>query len=364
MSNERSGYIDQWRGISVLAVVFYHANPVIFLFHTPLQTSSAAAVQVCITRLGLLGVDTFFVISGFLITQLLLKEENRTGSISLAAFYVRRASRILPPMLIYVLTAMVASGVGIMRLEPVEGMKAVSFLCNTSLVHCAYPFGHFWTLGIEEQFYLVWPLLLVMSGRFRVPLVTVSMIVAATCATISSLVIRDWYNNGLAVYCLASGVLFALSPRFRAVFAAVKRIRTWALLIPLLLLTPVCSDGHWDFGHPVALLAIPPILVCVVLARDGNVLGPQVSEALRKVGLMSYSLYIWDCFGLWHYVYPILRGLSVLAVPLAWVSYRYIELPFIALGRQWSKAILERSISPPHRLPILPEIRAAAVKTD
>jgi len=341
MSNGRSGYIDQWRGMSVLAVIFYHANPVIFLFHTQLPTSIAASVQVCVTRLGQLGVDTFFVISGFLITQLLLKEENQTSSISLAAFYVRRATRILPAMLIYVLTAMIASAVGITRLEPIEGMKAISFLCNTSLVHCAYPFGHFWTLGLEEQFYLLWPLLLVTSGRFRVPLVTVTMLVAATCAMIPSLVIRDCYNNGLAVYCLSSGVLFALSPKFRAGFATVKKIRTWALLIPLLLVTPVSSDGHWDFGHPVALLAIPPILVSVVLARDGNVFGPQLSEALRKVGLASYSLYIWDSFGMWQYVYPIFRVLSVLAMPFAWISYRYVEMPFIAAGRRWSKAIVE-----------------------
>jgi peptidoglycan/LPS O-acetylase OafA/YrhL len=341
MSNERSGYLDQWRGVSVLAVVIYHANPDRFLFDPHISASIAESLELFIARLGPLGVDTFFVISGFLITRLLLKEESQNGSVCLAAFYVRRATRILPAMLAYVLTVMAASAAGLIRLEPMAGVKAVSFLCNTSLVTCAYQFGPFWTLGVEEQFYLLWPLLLIMSGRFRVPLAAITMVVAAICAMIPSLVVRDNYNNGLAVYCLSSGVLFALSQKFRAFFAAVKRIPPWALLIPLLLVTPLCSDGHWKFGHPVALLTTAPILVAVVLARDGNIFGPQLSEALRKVGLASYSLYIWHWFATWHYVSPLLRGLSVFAVPFAWLSYRYIEPPFIAAGQRWSKAIIE-----------------------
>lgn len=341
MSNERSAYLDQWRGISVLAVVIYHANPDRFLFDTRISPSITDSLELFIARLGPLGVDTFFVISGFLITRLLLKEESLTGSVSLAAFYVRRATRILPAMLAYVLTVLIASAAGLIRAEPMAGVKAVSFLCNTSLVTCAYQFGQFWTLGIEEQFYLLCPLLLVMAGRFRVQLAAMTMVVAAICAMVPSLVVREHYNNGLAVYCLSSGVLFALSERFRTLFEAVKRIPTWILLMPLFLLTPLCSGGSWKFGNPVALLATAPILAAVVLARDGSVFGPQLSEAVRKVGLVSYSLYIWHWFATWHYVSPMLRGLSVLAIPFTWLSYRYVERPFIAAGQRWSKAIIE-----------------------
>jgi len=340
MPSERSGYIDQWRGLSVLAVVVFHVNPERLLFGTGIPTPIAALLVSCIARLGPLGVDTFFVISGFLITRLLLQEESKTGSISLAAFYVRRATRILPAMLVYVLTVMIASAAGLMRLEPIEGVKAVSFLCNTSFLPCALQFIPFWTLSVEEQFYLMWPLLLIISGPFRVPLVVMTAVVAATCAVMPSLIVRDRFNNGLAVYCLSSGVLFALSDRFRAAFATVKRIPTWSLLAPLLLVTPLYEDGHWIFGHPAALLATAPILVSVVLARDGNLFGSQLSEALRKLGLLSYSLYIWHWLATWPYVSSMFRVLAVLAIPCAWMSYRYIELPFIAAGRRWSKAIM------------------------
>lgn len=340
MSNERSGSLDQWRGIAVLAVVFYHANPLTPLFHAHIPMAIASSVQVCVTRLGQLGVDTFFVISGFLITRLLLNEEDQTGSISLAAFYVRRATRILPAMFLYVLTALAASAAGLTRLEPMEGVKAASLLCNTPLMHCAHSFNHFWTLGVEEQFYLLWPLLLVISGRFRVPLVAITMLVGAICAMIPSLIVRGLYYNGLAVYCLSSGVMFALSPEFRAAFAAVKKIPIWALLI-LLQLFPVYDDGHWNFGYRVAFLIVAPILVSLVLARDGTLFGPRLSEAVRKIGLLSYSIYIWDSFGMWPYVSPAFKAMSVLAMPFAWISYRYVERPFIALGRRWSTAIIE-----------------------
>ncbi len=345
MSIDRSGHIDQWRGLSVLAVVAFHANPARFMPDAPISNRFIILLEFCIGRLGPLGVDAFFVISGFLITRLLLNEESQTGSISLKAFYVRRATRILPALLVYVLTVLTMGAAGVTRLGATDGAKAVSFLCNTSLVGCPDQFGQLWTLGIEEQFYLLWPLLLILSGRFRLPLVMMTMIVAAVCSMLPGLVLYDHANNGLSVYCLCSGVLFALSPRFRAVFQA-TRIPTWILVVPLLLLTPTIREGRWVYGHPVTLLIIPPILVCVVLARDGNVFGPRLSEGLRQIGLVSYSLYLWNWFATWpssDYLSPAFRALSVLALPFAWVSYLYVERPFIAAGKRWSTAILEKS---------------------
>ena len=220
MSNQRSGYIDQWRGVAVLGVVACHANPARFIPnpHNPLFTATALLMA----KLGPFGVEIFFVISGFLITRLLLTEEDRNGSISLKAFYIRRVTRILPAMLTYVLTVLVLSISGLTHVGPGEGIKAVSFLCNTPYFFCTYQFGQLWTLSIEEQFYLLWPLLLILSGRFRVPLVTITMVVAAICAVIPSLMVSDHVNNAMAVYCLSSGVLFALSPRFRSAFEAVR----------------------------------------------------------------------------------------------------------------------------------------------
>jgi len=348
MSQGRSGYIDQWRGLSVLAVIIFHIDPAAFLLRAHVSRIWIALVEFCTVKLGPLGVDAFFVISGFLITRLLLQEETANGGISLQAFYLRRMTRILPAMLCYVVTVMVASAAGFTRLEPVEGVKAISYLCNTSVVACAYPFGQLWTLGVEEQFYLFWPLLLIVAGRFRVLLVSITLVLAAILGVMPSLVVRDHFNNGLAVYCLSSGVLFALSERFRAVFEAVT-IPTWVLLIALIILTPIYWNGQWEFGYPLALLLVAPVLVAVTLGRSGNLFGPRLSECLRNLGLVSYSLYLWHWLAMWHerdYLSPTFRVLSVLAIPFAWVSYRYIELPCIAAGHRWSKAIVAARCAP------------------
>jgi len=345
MSGQRSGYIDQWRGVAVLGVVACHVTSAQFLPgpHSLLFNS----LGLIFPKLGPLGVETFFVISGFLITRLMLKEESESGSISLRAFYVRRATRILPAMLFYVLAVQLLGSVGFTRLEPGDGPRALSFLWNTPLLKWSPQFGQLWTLSVEEQFYLLWPLLFVVSDRWRIPLVVIATVIGACCALSSSLVVKFAANNGMAVYCLGSGTLFALSARFRQAFERV-RIPMWALLTPLVLLTPLCSvDGSWIAGHPLVLLVTPPILVAVVLARDGNIGGARLSEALRQVGLVSYSLYLWNSFATMtpeYYGSPACRVLALLAIPFAWLSYRYIEKPFIAMGRRWSEAIMARRI--------------------
>jgi peptidoglycan/LPS O-acetylase OafA/YrhL len=95
----------------------------------------------------------------------------------------------------------------------------------------------------------------------------------------------------------------------------------------------------------LVLLLVPPILVTIVLARDGNVARPRLSEFLRRVGLVSYSLYLWNTLATLqpvNYGSPTFRLLALLAIPFAWISYRYIEKPFIAMGKRWSEAIIAR----------------------
>ncbi len=177
--------LDGLRAISVLAVIVYHAN------HTWLAG-------------GFLGVEVFFVISGYLITMLLVAESQRTGRISLRDFWIRRARRLLPAMwtLMVGVTSYVAifrpSELGNLRGDVVAGLTYVTnwfqiFTGNSYFSAFAYaPLRHLWSLAVEEQFYLFWPLLmfvLLKFGRRRLPVIGLAFLltsigIAALCAVI------------------------------------------------------------------------------------------------------------------------------------------------------------------------------------
>ena len=164
------GDIQGLRAVAVLSVLVFHAG---------------------VTALpgGFVGVDVFFVISGFLITGLLLKEVDRTGRVGLAEFYARRARRILPAALaVIVLT--VAAGLLVYPVSEWTRLGSVAVASALSVVNwlfarestdyfaqeeAASPFQHYWSLAVEEQFYLVWPLLLILgAGAFFVSIVVLA----------------------------------------------------------------------------------------------------------------------------------------------------------------------------------------------
>src|ERR1700683_392352 len=113
---------------------------------------------------GPLGVQIFFVISGYIITALMLREHQRNGRVSLAAFYVRRAFRILPPLWLMLATTALLSLAGYIHVGPKSFLMAASFTCNTQPTSCGWFAGHTWSVATEEQFYLFWPLLLTVLG--------------------------------------------------------------------------------------------------------------------------------------------------------------------------------------------------------
>src|SRR5436190_911088 len=166
--------IEGMRGLAVMLVVLFHAG-----------LAGVAG--------GFIGVDVFFVISGFLITGLLLRERERTGSVDLLRFYARRARRVLPAA---VAVIAIILPVAILGLDPLsrasvitDGVTSALSIGNirSALVAGDYfttvgpssPFLHFWSLGVEEQFYLVWPLLLILAGRSRRPRLGIGLVLCA-----------------------------------------------------------------------------------------------------------------------------------------------------------------------------------------
>ncbi|TME48646.1 MAG: acyltransferase, partial [Chloroflexi bacterium] len=225
--------LDGLRALAVLAVIAYHLN---FGW----------------AQGGLLGVGVFFVLSGYLITDLLLSQRERTGRIWLGRFWLRRARRLLPAL--WVMLAVVAVWVSLVQPEQLAALRqdvvaAFAYASNWWYVfqHISYfasfgppsPLGHLWSLAVEEQFYVVWPLLLIIAVRFvrrrQVLVVLVLLGVVASALAMAALYQaggnpnRMYYGTDTRAFELLIGASLALVWPSRRVVAAISRRRRAAL---------------------------------------------------------------------------------------------------------------------------------------
>jgi peptidoglycan/LPS O-acetylase OafA/YrhL len=202
--------LDGWRAVSVLLVIFDH---ILATQHGSLL-SKYPLLDFWARSAGPLGVDVFFVISGFVIFRLLISEEARSGSVFLKAFYYRRIFRILPPFYIYLAVVFVLLSLGVIDESRKGILFAALFLQDLHLGLGGWFTGHAWSLAVEEQFYLVFPIMWVLAPRrFRNPLfVTVLLLCAAWNL---SLIFTGWDARISTVIrggfvCIAFGVVIAI----------------------------------------------------------------------------------------------------------------------------------------------------------
>ncbi|MFG1477568.1 acyltransferase family protein [Xanthobacter sp. V4C-4] len=330
--------ISGLRALAVSPVVLFHADP-------------------ALAPGGYVGVDVFFVISGYLITSIIAADLAK-GGFSLARFYDRRVRRILPA---YVFMAVVTTLAALVLLTPAmlmgygDQLRAAStFLANRYFLSVTSYFGpaaedlpllHTWSLAIEEQFYLFWPLLLagLFHRRLRraLPYVVVAIIAVSLVLATRNAVLRPapaFFNFGGRIWELALGAVLALGllPRLRRQQVAEALAAAGVVMI---LGAIVLFNKSTLFPGATALVPTLGALFILWAGEDGRQTraGRLLSVApLVWVGLISYSLYLWH--------WPLLVGLRLVAGPhppvaqlavtvaaavvLAAVSWRYVEAPF------------------------------------
>ena len=316
---------------------------------------------------GYAGVDVFFVISGFVITRLLLGERESTGRISLSRFYARRAKRLLPLAATVVAVTLVlastdafSAGGGVDEVSG-DAIAAGLYLANWHFAaeagdyfaspELVSPLQHFWSLAVEEQFYLVWPLLLLglvlllgsrggPTPRNRVALV-VGAIAAASFAHALAVTGADpgpaYFSTFARVWELALGALLALVPLGARLPRPAAAALGWAGLAAIVFATAAFGD---DSGFPGAAALVPTLgaaaLIAAGAARSAG--APTRLLALRPmqaIGRHSYALYLWHwpvlvlAAARWGPLSPA-EGLVVaaLAAVPAVLSHRWIEEPF------------------------------------
>ncbi|MBZ9871457.1 acyltransferase [Mesorhizobium sp. BR1-1-9] len=273
---------------------------------------------------GFAGVDIFFVISGYLITRHLLQEIGESGRLNLWRFYARRARRLLPASLFVILATLLA---GAFILSPEEqalyskgAMFASAYMINLWLIRWSFdyfasdaannPFIHFWSLSVEEQFYLAWPALLVLAAWLRpgrraaiVVIGVTGLVSFAVCAWLTY-VSPPWafYFSPLRAWEFAAGGLATMVPaNFLRYHPRLRAAQGWlglALIVPAYLLL----DEALPFPGLLALLPVVGTVLLLVSGAGERQAGGKLAGGptavlslppMQWIGRLSYSLYLW-----------------------------------------------------------------------
>lgn len=344
VATARIGALDGWRGTAILLVLIDHAGEL-----------SHASWFHKVTRVGATGVGIFFALSGFLITSLLLSEQGKTGRIHLARFYTRRVFRIVPSVLAFLLTLLCLRHWGFLQVTNLQVFSSLFLFRN--YIHSDWGTGwytaHFWSLMVEEHFYLVWPLLLLLTRANLKVLTGVAVLVAAWRAVSFHfhLLPGPWApgRTDVRIDALLWGCILAIvlsRPEWKQ---RLKRILSGWLMSVLVLVDIFSNLGNgqhnYSFYEPIilALLVVWPIL-----HQDSALRSTLDWRGLTLIGKVSYSLYIWQ--QLWMLFpgapmpFPRLQAFPInvlMALICGVFCYFAVETPFIDLGRwvtsSWGK---------------------------
>ncbi|TKJ96934.1 acyltransferase [Plantibacter flavus] len=274
---------------------------------------------------GFIGVDVFFVISGFLITSLLLREHAKTGTISFTGFYARRIKRIMPAALLVILVtvgiAFLLFGVSRFRETAWDGVWAFFFSANWHFAAAGTdyfqlggpvsPLQHYWSLAVEEQFYFVWPWLMLLifwiavkrgagsSSGVRAAGIVMGVLVVASFVwalwETSNAPTWAYFSTFSRTWELGVGALIAVfASAFARISDAIRPVLAWLGIAGILLAVFIVSDEA-AFPAPWAVLPVLATGLIIIAGTGGEqrYLWPLTNRGSRYVGDISYSLYLW-----------------------------------------------------------------------
>ncbi|MBM0349792.1 acyltransferase family protein [Staphylococcus pseudintermedius] len=341
--------LDGVRAVAVIAIIIYHLNP---------QWLSG----------GFLGVDTFFVISGYLITSLLLTEYHNTGKIELMSFWLRRVKRLIPAVLFLVMGVIVLSLIFMpteIQKVRADSIAAIFYVSNWWYImqnvdyfeqFAVQPLKHLWSLAIEEQFYLVFPIVLLSLLSFIrrlksiriifLILLVISMIAMMVLYVTNENVARVYFGTDTRIQTLLMGVLLALVwPPFQLKAKVNRQMRTMidtAGVVGLAILF-ICfkfvseTNSILYYGGFFLISTVTLLVIASSVHPSGYFAKFLGNKVFTFIGSRSYSLYLWHypIIVLIHHQFvqgqipPLVYVVEILLMVLmAEFSYKFIEQPF------------------------------------
>lgn len=358
--NPRVPSLDGWRALSIALVIGSHVQ---------LMSAFSGSPDATIFSFGEYGVDVFFVLSGFLITYLLLIEKQKVGTISIKDFYIRRAYRILPIYFAFMGTVFVITLITAFKISGQHWAQLLTFTANYKIEEAVPgPVAHIWSLSVEEQFYLAWPSLLLLTLSRRKPVfwtvIGIGFFIALPpVARLAGYVgIGGMFTGYFSFFTRCDGIALGALAAALCVFKGGWVERNIARYFGILLfvsLTAIAAvvisfKEHLlgpvmlPFGRTLFGIGTAIIIVASIQFHDRPMFAWLNWRPVVFVGMLSYSLYIWqqlfttraDVYGLetvpW-YLTP-----ELFLIPLFAVSYGMhlaVERPFLSLKNRLFKKV-------------------------
>jgi peptidoglycan/LPS O-acetylase OafA/YrhL len=344
--NERGSFrpdLEGLRGVAILLVLAFHAG-----------IPGIAG--------GFVGVDVFYVLSGFLITGLLVREHERSGAISLRDFYARRARRILPAAAVVLVLIVIASWFLVAPLQmPSVAADATAAALSVANIRFALqatdyfsniappsPVLHYWSLSVEEQFYLIWPAFLLVAMRFSRPRISATVLLlvilagSLAAAVVLTTISPPWafYSLPTRAWQLALGGLLAV-----IAFGDLGRLGRWVVDaagwvgLAGIVASALVIDTTTPYPGIAAILPTGSAALLILSAEQRGSPGFLLATLpLRFLGRISYSLYLvhWPilvlpaaALGIGEELpLPERLALAAISIVAAWASWRFVEQPF------------------------------------
>lgn len=361
--------LDGLRFLCFLSVFFFHS------FHTDFNYISSSEAYTLIKRdlfgNGNLGVNFFFVLSGFLITYLLIEEKKSNGQINIKNFWIRRVLRIWPLYYFcvffgFVLFPIIKSAFGEIPFETASIWYYLAFLNNFDLIKEGLPdasvLGVLWSVAIEEQFYFVWPIILYM-----LPLRKFWM--AFTLIIIISILFRAYYDNPVynefhTLSCIgdmsigAFGAwLVIVNSRFKNIFISINKVQIgfiYAFFIVIFLFRDELLQGNYMI-RIIERPIIAIVILFIILEQNYSInsfFKLSKFKRISKLGVITYGLYCLQFIGilvathlsemmdwntkLWQVIFVDTTVALAITIFISSISYQYYERPFLRLKEKFS----------------------------
>lgn len=354
--------LDGLRALAALMVMWFH------FFQNPLNIPEGAIGELIgkVNNLGQTGVDLFFVLSGFLITRILLRDKSKPYYFR--NFYIKRSLRIFPLYYFFLLFALFVNPLLLGRSIPQFSdywwwfayLQNVPFTFDGSLVgadrYCADTIGHYWSLAIEEHFYMVWPLLVFVLRHRGLMVASVSMVVLSFALRffLESNGWESFYFTLTRLDALSMGTILALvEPALRSRAEIVRKVLPVAMVALSLPLVVAFAMFSGDSVFVVQLIKFPLIAAFYCLFMAYIVISPDHSRTARifsnRVGLylggISYGLYVYHgtCFRWFDRIFPdaptfiSLPCAFAFAIIVAHLSFKLFEAPIMRLKKRFVK---------------------------